>query len=171
MGLFTGIEKRLDTVAARLGTLIEIQEQNNRLLTKILAVITPGPAVEFSFVVTTETGEVLEGVSVVIQNRHTTIHVKGVPKDADGNVTTLDGAAKVTSANPAVTIQNLSEDGLEFDMRTEGLAGIGPVSMEGDADKSPDAVKLISGKLDVTVPAGDAVTVDLQVGQETPNTP
>jgi hypothetical protein len=167
-----GVLARIDTSLARIATgvsdLLTVEQDNNRLLKEILAAMTPGPAVSIEFNVVTETGEILEGVSEVIQHLHTTIHVKGIARDADGNITTLDGAAKVTSDNPAVTIQNVSADGLEFDMVTAGLAGTGPVSVEGDADKSPDAVKTISGKLDVTVPAGDAVTVDLQVGEETP---
>lgn len=147
------------------------QLSQRKLLETILTELQPGPAVSFFYEVTdpaTGQTQTYEGDFQMIQNRNTTRQVKLTPKDSDGNVTTLDGPVVVTSSNPAVIIEGLSEDGLAFSMRTSGLAGIGPISLEGDADRTA-GVSMITGNIDVTVPPGDAVTLVPEIGEEVAN--
>lgn len=157
----------------------EVQVTQTSALNSILQAVTPpppGPAVGIYFIVSDpQTGVILfEGDSPLQanQSRHSTRHVKVIAKDVDGNVTTLDQAdvpTTVVSANAAITIQNLDPATLEFDMVTGALAGVGPISLNGDANLESGAVTQLVGTLDMTVPAGDAVTVEFELGAETPN--
>lgn len=169
-------DARTNEIIANQEKIIALQEQNLAIDKKILAVLVPGPAVKVFFVITDpDTGEILfEGESPLqaIMNRHTRRHVKPTFKDEDGNVTTLDQQdtpTSVVSANAAVTIENFDASTGEFDLVTAGLAGIGPVSLNGDADLTAGSTLPITGTIDITVPPGNAVTVDFELGAEQPN--
>lgn len=149
----------------------EILDISQRLLTALV----PGPAVRVFFQLSDpETGEILfEGESPLQanQSRRTKIHVTVVLKDADGNQTKLDQVdtpSTVDSANPAITIQNFDVNAMEFDMITGGLAGVGPISLNGDANLKPGETTPFTGKIDMVVPPGDAVVAEFQLGAEEP---
>ncbi len=163
---FASLQNRFDLLEVK-------QAQQTELINRILKALLPGPAVSISIVVFDPvTGETLElqNGETMIQNRHTTRTVSLVPKDADGNVTTLDGPATVASNTPAVTITELSADGLSFKMRTEGVAGSGQVSIQGDGDLGTGQSEIIA-TVDITVPAGNAITLVPTIGDEIPNDP
>lgn len=173
--------KEVDAASARHTLLLERLERQQAIQGKdirnILAALVPGPAASFYFVVTDETGQILfEGESPMefVMQRHSRRHFKAIAKDADGNVTTLDQAdieTRITSANPAVSVENFDADNLEGDLVTGALAGSGPVSLIGDADRDAGEVTELTGVMDILVPAGDAVSVEFELGPEEPVTP
>lgn len=156
---------------------VEFRAETKAGLEQIFEDLVGKPATQVFFRLYDEAGNLIqEGLSPMdaIQNRHTVIHVVPEFLDEDGNVTMLDTSdepIQVASANPAITIANLSQSTGEFDMVTQGLAGVGPVSLTGDAAKKSGEIKDVAGKIDMTVPPGDAVTVNFKLGSESPNPP
>lgn len=177
-----GLAQSQAEINARLEKMEINQEHANEviidLLEQVLAALIPGPVASFQWtIVDPETGDVVAQFTIpigetympaVVLNRHTSRLVTLVPMDEDRNVTKLDGPATIGSANPAVTILNPSDDGLSFTMRAEGVAGTGQVSITGDADLGAGVVPIVS-TADVTVPAGNAVTLEMTIGDEVPN--
>ncbi len=142
-------------------------------LDRLLAATLPGPAVSLYLELFDAAGNITDQGALPMQaniNRHTSRTFKITPRDSDGNVTTLDGVLTVESANAAITVADLAADGLSGKLVAGALAGSGPVSFHGDADHTAD-VKEVAGNVDITVPAGDAITLDIELGEEVPETP
>jgi hypothetical protein len=141
-------------------------------LDRLLAGTFPGPAASLYLELFDEAGNITDQGALPMQaniNRHTSRTFKITPKDSDGNVTTLDGALSVESANAAITLADLSADGLSGRLVAGSLAGSGPVSFHGDADLTT-GTREVAGSVDITVPAGEAMTIDIELGEEAPTT-
>lgn len=170
------ILKEQDAAKVRDEELRKEQLEQRAILEQILAEVAepvPGPAVAIRFkIIDPETGQTIqEGDSPlnVVLNRRTKRRVIGTPVDSDGNPTTLDQAdqpTEISNGNPAVTLSEIDLSTLSFTMEAGGAAGIGPISITGDADRDAGEVTPISGVLDVTVPPGDAIQINFQVGPE-----
>lgn len=79
------------------------------------------------------------------------------PVDAQGNPAVIDGLASWTSSAPAIaTIENVSPDSLRADIVPATQLGSCQVNVTADADLG-SGVTSITGVLDVTVVAGEAV--------------
>lgn len=145
----------------------------NEKLDRLLAGTLPGPAVSLYLELFDEAGNITDQGALPMQaiiNRNTSRTFKLTPRDADGNVTTLDGALSVDSANAAISIADLGTDGLSGRLVAGKLAGVGPISFHGDADLSA-GVREVAGVVDITVPAGEAMTIDIELGDEVPAAP
>lgn len=156
---FVHLDKRLDGI--------------ENTLDRLLAGTLPGPAVSLYLELFDEAGNITDQGALPMQaiiNRNTSRTFKLTPRDADGNVTTLDGALSVDSANAAISIADLGTDGLSGRLVAGKLAGVGPISFHGDADLSA-GVREVAGVVDITVPAGEAMTIDIELGDEVPAAP
>lgn len=85
------------------------------------------------------------------------------PRDAKGNPAALDGVPDWSSSDPSVVEVLPAVDGLSAVARAVGPVGSAQVNVTADARIGPDVVA-ISGTLDVTVQAGEAVTLGIGTG-------
>src|SRR5262249_32775936 len=86
--------------------------------------------------------------------------VQGV--DAKGNPTGLDGAVSFTSSDPAILSVTSTGD-LSADVVAVGPLGTAQIVGSGDADLGSGVVP-VTGILDVTVIAGQAVNIAIAPG-------
>jgi len=164
--------------AARAATLASVERSDyaheiNLKLDRLIAATLPGPAVTLYLELFDEAGNITDQGVLPMQaniSRNSSRTFKLTPRDSDQNVTTLDGAMSVESANAAITLADLSVDGLSGRLVAGTKAGSGPVSFHGDADLSA-GVREVAGSVDITVPAGEAVSFDIELGDEVPNQP
>ncbi len=166
-------QRRFDRIDRALLDAVEERAEIIEKLDRLLAGTLPGPAVSLYLELFDEAGNITDQGVLPMQaniNRHTSRTFKITPRDSDGNVTTLDGALGVESANAAISIADLAPDGLSGRLVAGGLAGSGPVSFHGDADLTA-GTKEVAGNVDIIVPAGDAVTLDIVLGDEVPEAP
>lgn len=91
------------------------------------------------------------------------------PRDAKGNVASLDGVPVWTVADPAVATLVINADGLSADVVSAGL-GSTQVNVTADARFGPE-VREISGVLDVQVSPAEAVTLGISAGTPVEQTP
>ena len=93
----------------------------------------------------------IEKVSLMIQ-----------PVNAKGNPAPIDGIPVWTTSDPTVATLIVADDGL-----TASLVAINPgsvqITVQADADLGP-GTKLITGTLDVTVTAAEAVSINIIPG-------
>ena len=93
----------------------------------------------------------IEKVSLMIQ-----------PVNAKGNPAPIDGVPVWTISDPTVATLTVADDGL-----TASLVAINPgsvqITVQADADLGP-GTKLITGTLDVTVTAAEAVAINIIPG-------
>lgn len=87
-------------------------------------------------------------------------------KDRLGNPAPVDEPPTWQTDNPAVLGLTPAPDGMSCLVRATGMVGTAAVQMTADADLG-DGTKPIIGTFDVTVTAGEAVTVELADGPAT----
>lgn len=90
--------------------------------------------------------------------------------DAAGNPATVDGTPVWSSSNPAILTVTPSADGMSATAVTVGPLGQAQVSVTADADLG-SGVTSITGVLDVTVQASQAVAAVVNAGAPTDKTP
>lgn len=86
-----------------------------------------------------------------------------LPVDAKGNPAAVDGVPVWASSDDGVIAVIPSADGLSATATAVGKVGTAQVSVTADADLG-DGVSNIAGVLDVTVVAGQAVSVGVTAG-------
>lgn len=89
------------------------------------------------------------------------------PKDKAGNDAVVDNV-RWSSSDPLLLDVQASEDGLTCTVVTKGPLGTAQVSVVADADLGPDQTD-IAGVINVTVRAGQAVSVGITAGTPTEN--
>jgi len=85
------------------------------------------------------------------------------PRDAKGNPAPLDGAPMWSSSDTSIVTVQTSQNGLAAEVVAVGVVGNAQVNVTADARIGPDVVS-ISGTLDVSVLAGEAVTLGISTG-------
>jgi hypothetical protein len=90
------------------------------------------------------------------------------PVDAKGNPATIDGLASWSSSNPAIAdVSAISTDSLSADVVPGTTLGSCQINVQADADLG-SGVTQITGVLDVTVVAGQAVGFTIQTSPPVP---
>jgi hypothetical protein len=93
------------------------------------------------------------------------------PVDAKGNPATIDGLAVWTSSSTAVaTIENVSSDSLSAEVVPSSAIGSCQINVQADADLGA-GITNITGVLDVSVVAGQAVGFTITTAPPVPITP
>lgn len=93
------------------------------------------------------------------------------PVDAKGNPASIDGQAQWSSSNPQIAnVQNISADSLSADVIPGDQLGSCQINVQADADLG-SGTQNITGVLDVTVMAGEAVGFVISTSEPTPITP
>ncbi len=89
------------------------------------------------------------------------------PKTATGRPAPLDGKPTVTVVSGDVTIANVSEDGLSFDIVSGDSPGSSQVLVEADADLG-EGTETISDVITVTVQGARAANLGITLGTPEP---
>lgn len=85
------------------------------------------------------------------------------PKSAAGNIALVDGKPVWTVSDDTIITLEVSEDGFSVEAITTGKLGSAQIAINLDSDLG-EGVKDLTGILDVTVIASDAVNVEINVG-------
>jgi len=85
------------------------------------------------------------------------------PRDAKGNPAALDGAPVWSSSDEGVAVVEVSTDGLNAVVKAAGLVGTAQINVTADARLNEEVVPIV-GVLDVTVQAGEAVSLGIATG-------
>jgi hypothetical protein len=141
-------------------------------LDRILALLEPAPASAFVFTATLE-NQITEGVTMLelSDSQRATLTIKPVDKKGkpallDGAVTWATSDGTVCSVTPGMLDANgdVVQDPSGLSAVLEGIApGSGRVTVTGDAAIG-ETVKPITGVLDITVVAGEAISVEIEAG-------
>lgn len=85
------------------------------------------------------------------------------PRNAKGNPAPVDGVPQWSTSNPAVATVIPAVDGLSADVVAVSV-GTTQISVIADADLDVGEIREITGTLDVTVKASEAVTMGITAG-------
>lgn len=89
------------------------------------------------------------------------------PKTASGNPAPIDGKPDISVISGEATINNISEDGMSFDIVSPDLPGDSQVLIEADADLG-DGIETISDVIKVAVVGARAANLGLSLGTPEP---
>lgn len=89
------------------------------------------------------------------------------PSDADGNPARIDGMPVWNISDAAIGTLAAAPDGMSCYFLTTGVMGTVQVSVTADADLGA-GVRALSATLDISVEAGEAVTLGIRVGTPEP---
>lgn len=84
-------------------------------------------------------------------------------KDAKGNPAQVDGIPVWSVTDPSLASLNVSADGMSADLLASGPLGSCQVQVNADADLGAGVTSIL-GTLDLTIIAGDAVSIDIAAG-------
>lgn len=95
----------------------------------------------------------------------------GVPVDADGNATTIDGAYTFANLNPELATLVPAADGQSFDLIAGTVANqMCVIEVSADVDRG-DGVKTHTEQLAIGILPGEAVAFSATMGPESEPTP
>lgn len=143
-----GIDKQLEAIR-------KTQAEQDGKLDKILAAVSPLPAVGFIFTSNLE-GEIIEGATATTMKNSQKLTLSIQPVDKNGNPAEL-GSVPAWAINDS-TLASLTPtgDGLNCELAGIGPSGTTKVVVSADADLG-EGVKPIFGEYELTVTPGDAV--------------
>lgn len=91
------------------------------------------------------------------------VPVQIIPRDAKGNVASVDGVPQWSSSDPNVITVVPAADGMSCDVVATGATGTALVTVTGDADLGAGVIPIV-GTLDVVVAGGQAVVIEIVAG-------
>lgn len=152
----TRIERHLLDIKSTLAIQDQKLDRQDKKLDKILAEVTPLPAVRLSFTFEME-GQIQEG-ELKGMKAGGSANYKVTPADEFGNPAKLDGPLDAAvSDETIVRIESKSDDGLTGVIRSVGLLGTANFSVDGDADLG-SGIKKVVGQATITVDQPGEVT-------------
>lgn len=149
-------------VAKKLKEIQDEQISQRILLEKILAAVTPSPAVGFQFTVELE-GQLIHEEKVKMTNsQQATASI--TPVDKKGQPASVDGIPVWASSDETIITVEPAVDGMSALVKAVGPLGSANVSVTADADLGT-GVTSIFGTLAVTITQGQAVGITITLGE------
>jgi hypothetical protein len=137
------------------------QASQRLLLEKILAAVTPLPAVSLIFTVELE-GQLIHGDKIKVTNsQQATATI--TPVDKFNNPAPVDGVPVWASSDETIVTVTPADDGLSALVKAVGPLGSANVSVTADADMGAGVVTIF-GTLSVDVTPGQAVGITITLG-------
>ncbi len=125
---------------------------------------TPG----FQWTIKTSNGVILKDPNMLALPNDQKVTASIQPVDSHGNPATIDGLATWTSSSPSVAdVANVSADSLSADVVPGTALGSCQINVQADADLG-SGITNITGVLDVTVVAGQAVGFTISTSPPVP---
>lgn len=165
---FAALATKVDVAHLRDEVIARLDSQDE-LLNRIYSFLAPGEAVffelEFTNLTTGETRTFKNGeAATMILPRFSRVAFKVLLWDSEDvatrNAAVLDGPAAVNLTNNAGKLLDLAPDGLSGVIESDAKAGIGLLSIEGDATIG-EGVKPLIVTADINIPPGEALVAEV----------